>query len=86
MKIWTLENKTSTPELFEKVKVKGVETLASFRVRLETKEVVEWEFDFKDTKYKRRIRKKVERLINVYEHVYIICTEVLTAIQLNGVV
>ena len=46
VKIWILETEESTPEMLDKVKEEGVESLASFRVYLETEEVLDWDFDF----------------------------------------
>ena len=62
------------PELFDKVKQEGAQTLASLRLRLETEEVLDWDFEFWDVDDKRRIRKKVERLNDVSGDVYVICT------------
>ncbi len=72
VKIWMLEDEFATPEIFDKVKQEGAETLASLRVRLETEEVLDWEFDYWDVEDKRRIRKKVERLNDVEGDVYVI--------------
>lgn len=72
VKIWTLEDEFAAPEIFDKVKQEGAETLASLRVRLETEEVLDWEFDYWDVEDKRRIRKKVERLNDVEGDVYVI--------------
>ena len=46
LKIWTLEDESCTPELFDKVKQEGAETLASLRLRLEMEEVLDWNFEF----------------------------------------
>ena len=72
LKIWTLEDEFAAPEVFDKVKALGEETLASLRVRLESEEVLDWPFDFWDVEDGRRIRRKVERLNEVAEDVYVI--------------
>ena len=74
VKIWTLESESSAPELFDKVSADVKETLASFRLLLETEEVLDWEFNFWDVEDKRRMKKKVERLNDVSANVYVIPT------------
>ena len=72
--IWPLADDSSTPNLFDKVKALGEETLASLRVRLELEEVLNWPINFWDVEDKRRIWKKMERLNEASSNVYIIPT------------
>lgn len=71
LKIWTLTGECAAPEVFDKVKALGEETLASLRVRLESEEVLDWPFNFWYVEDGRRIRRRVERLNEVAEDVYV---------------
>ena len=59
--------------MLDKVKEEGVEILASFQVRLETEEVLDWDFDFWDIEDKRWIRRRKECLNVVHGDVYVVC-------------
>ena len=70
--LWSLEGEGADPEYFGKVDIGGASTLQVLRVALETNDALEWPFDFWDTKDKRRMRKKLERLNGFSKEVHVI--------------
>jgi len=67
-----LEAEGVEAEYFGKVDIEGAVTLEALRMMLETNEILEWPFEFRDVEDKQRIRKKLKHLNDIYVVVHAI--------------
>lgn len=74
IKIWSSNTEGTTPKKVSPMNVKGEESLADLRIRLESKEVVPWSFHFWDLDEDCQIGVKFESLNMIPEDVYLIPT------------